>query len=71
MSLFFCFLRALDNQVYAASVSAAKINDTAFLCYGLTLHCGEVVVSAGDEEAIKCTDIGELLSLYHQYCVTW
>ena len=25
----FCFLRALDNQVYAASVSAAKIDDTA------------------------------------------
>ena len=31
---------------------------------------GEVVVSTGDEEAITCTDIGELLSLCHQYCVT-
>ena len=27
---------------------------------------GEVVVSAGDKEAITCTDIGELLSSCHQ-----
>ena len=30
---------------------------------------GEVLISAGDEEAITCTDIGELLSSCHQYCV--
>ena len=29
-----------------------------------------MVVSAGDEEAITCTDIGELLSLCHPCCVT-
>ena len=28
------------------------------------------MVSAGDEEAISCTDIGELLSSCDQYCVT-
>ena len=33
-------------------------------------HRGEVVVSAGEEEAIICTDIGELLLSCHQYCVT-
>ena len=35
--------------------------------YDCTPFRGEVVVSAGDEEAITCTDIGELLSLCHQY----
>ena len=33
-------------------------------------HRGEVVINAGDEEVITCTDIGELQSLCHQYCVT-
>ena len=43
----------------------------ALLCdtYTTPTHRGEVVVSAGDKEAITCTDIGELLSSCHQYCV--
>ena len=39
--------------------------------YATPRHRGEVVVSAGNiKEAITCTDIDELLSSCHQYCVT-
>ena len=44
-----------------------------FILIALFCPCpfrGEVLVSVGDEEAITCTDIGELLSSCHQYCVT-
>ena len=49
-------------------------NNMFIVMIALSCFCrfrGEVVVSAGDEEAITCTDIGELLSSCYQYCVTW
>ena len=41
------------------------------ICIALpALAQGEVVVGAGDKEAITCTDIGDLLSSCCQCCVT-
>ena len=61
-SKLFLYKLITGNSSYALSVHNKIM---------LLLPKGEVVVSAGDEEAITCTDIGELLSSCHQYCVTW
>ena len=55
-------------QLKHAKIKIAKYNVEC--SYSLHFSCslprGEVVVSAGDEDAITCTDIGELLSSCYQ-----
>ena len=72
---FICWLFGSQFLYLQKTIMDSVIDNNVlnFLIIALSCSCmprGEVVVRAGDEEAITCTDIGELLSSCHQSCVT-
>lgn len=60
--------RAMDNQVYVAGTSGARVNDSAgFVYWGHSFFIspdGSIIKEAGDTEDIVFEEIGNLYKLY-------